>query len=293
MVALLCDDSQLPAATITSNVDWLPTSPLDAMKGRPLSDPAISSRLGTPADPVWVEWAWNLPIDLLYAGLFKTNLRQSCRWRLEAWGPGGDLAYTSRRPDGEDQSVVSGLFDPAGLRWGADNLFRGDWPDKLFYRYPTNVHAVVPDLPRVTRLRWTLYGPAYRPDRSDDTGYRIGLGWAGDGLLFVRHAGDGEGYKPGDTVLTADGGGRWVEPGVGARTATIDRSVSEPNERDTFFDLAVQVNLSGAVVFLPDVDNPPRNTRYGGLFTKTNDHSHKHLSDELSAATVELIEVTL
>lgn len=292
ILSLLASENAVPTALITSNVGWLPSSPLDAAKGLPLADAAVSERVGTAASPVHIDWTWDRPVDVIYAGLFKTNLRQSARWRVEAFGRGDVLLYSTVRADGSDRAVVGGMTDPRLLRWGASNGFRGDWPDSIFFRYPTNVHCVLP-LSRVMRLRWTLYGPAYRPDRTADTGYRLGLGWAGDGLLFERHAGDADGYQPGDMVTKPEGGGRWAEPGVGARTASIDRSVVDKDERDAQYDLSVLINNSKPVVWLPNVNSQYDNMRYGGIFCRDNKHGHRHVTSMLASVdSIDLIEVT-
>ncbi len=262
--------------TITSSAQWASTSPLGNMLMTPLSSRAVCSVLGTPSSPVVIEMSWPAPVDLLYGGMFDTNLRQESFFRVQGFFDGAEVASTV--VDGQDQNVVPPLTDPAELRAGAANQMRGDMDPRDFALLPTNLHTVLPLVP-VTTIRWSLWGPAYRPDGSDDTGYRVGLAWAGDGLIFSRHVGSsGEGVKDNDEVITGSGGSVWVEPGVVKRTVTIDRGVNDRTIRDELFKLALRTGKRKPLVYLPNIADPGANFLYGGLYRRATDHSQTYIA---------------
>lgn len=273
--------------TITSNVPWLPTAPLDAMKTTPLIDSAVSSDTGEEDAPVEILFAWDDAIDVTYAGLIDTNLVQAARGRVETW-IGTD---TSVPPDRSvEGTVVPPLTDPAIMRFGAPNMFRGDLDPRDFRLLPANLHIPVP-LARVRRLRLSLWGGAFQPDGSPDIGYRIGLAWAGDGILFDRHVGSsGEDYRSYDQRTETDGGGVWVEPGIGRRAALIDRSVADRELRDALFRMAMRIGKSKPMIWLPNINDPAACWQYGGLFRRMDDHSHKYMSPRYTSGSIELEE---
>jgi hypothetical protein len=278
--------------------DWAATAPLDALKTLPLVDAAVSTRIGTRDEPVVLEMEWPRPIDLTYAGLYRTNLWKTGRIRLEAFKTSArtSLAFSTQGVGGIDRLVLPGLYDPKTLRWGGENTVLGQLGAREFLRYPTNVHVVMP-LCSAQVLRWTIYGPAYRVTGSrystTEQAYRIGFGWAGDSLQFDRHVGaSAEGYRRSGKVTELAGGGVAVEPGRGRRTATLDRTVNEAGDRDRLFDLVNFLDADRPAVWLPDIASPFDCYRYGGLFQVTEDFSQKYLNDLHSAATISLGEVT-
>lgn len=278
--------------TVESNVVWLNAAPLDAIKTTPQIDAAVSSVLGTESDPVTITIRWPYPVDLAYGGLLDTNLWQMSGYRLEAWAD-PDMAYpvaTTRTADGRDSKVVPPLTDPKDMRPGAPNWLRGDLPPADFMLLPTNLHAVVP-LCRASVVRWSLWGGAYRPDGTDDTGYRIGLGWAGDGLTFTRRVGgSGEGVKLGDERIETAGGYAWIERGIRRRMAQIDRNVTDRRLKDELFKMALRGGKEKPMIWLPDIHDPANCFLYGGLFRRVDDHAHKYISGRYVSTSIELEE---
>lgn len=279
--------------TITSNVAWETLAPLDSMKTTPVVDAAVSTVVGTAAEPVVIDILFDTPTYLTYAGLFYTNLRQEAFRRLEAFGDadGEELLFTTLS-NGRDRRVIPPLTDPATMRAGAPNQMRGDLEPRDFTLYPTNLHVIVP-LARVRLIRWSLWGPAYEPDDSDAAGYSIGLAWAGDGIALRRHVGNsGEGVRSNDQVIVSPDGAAWVEPGVTKRTASVDRVATNRNLRDALFDGAVRAGKRKPLVFLPDVNDPAACFRYGGLYRRSDDHAHKHVSRDYATGSMDLEEWT-
>lgn len=269
--------------TATSPASWAPTAPLSNLLTTPLSDRAVCTVLGTgdpvtgaPIAPVVIELTWASPFSLTHAGLYDTNLRQLAQYRMEGFLEGELVATT--QADGVDLLVGPPLVDPEDLPAGAPNQMLGNLPPRDFGLVPTNLIAIVPQVP-VTMIRWTLWGPAYRPDGTDDTGYRIGLAWAGDGLTFSRHVGSsGEGVKDNDELITGSGGSVWVEEGIPKRTVTIDRGVNDRKIRDELFKMALRAGKRKPLVYLPDITDPGANALYGGLFRRTTDHAHTYIA---------------
>ncbi|BAI71467.1 hypothetical protein AZL_020460 [Azospirillum sp. B510] len=269
--------------TVTSNVPWTATSPLSNILTTPLSNRAICTQLGTghpvtgaPIAPVVIELAWVNPILLTHAGLYDTNLRQDAYFRMEGFLDGELVATTV--VDGLDLNVVPSLTDPEDMPAGAPNQMRGDLDPRDIALLPTNLRAIVPLVP-VTVIRWTLWGGAYRPDGSDDTGYRVGMAWAGDGLTFSRHVGaSGEGVKDNDDVIAGAGGSVWVEPGIVKRTITIDRGVNDRKLRNELFKMALRTGKRKPLVYIPNIADAAENTLYGGLYRRANDHSQVYVS---------------
>lgn len=282
----VANPDDLNPCTVTSNVSWEVTAPLDALKTTPLIDAAVSTVLGTEEDPVEILLAWDAPIDLTYAGLIDTNLVQNATVQLDAWTDAGmtDLAATVQA------NVVPPLTDPAGMRFGAPNMFRGDLDPRDYRLVPANVHLVVP-LCRVRRVRLRIWGDAFQPDGTPDTGYRIGLAWAGDGIAFDRHVGSsGEDYRSYDQRTDTDGGGVWVEPGIGRRAALIDRTVTDRALRDALFRMAMRTGKHKPLVWLPNIKDPAACFQYGGLFRRVDDHSHKYMAPFYTSGGIELEE---
>lgn len=275
--------------TITSNAVWEVTGPLDAMKGFPLGDRAVSKRTGSKTDPVWIRFEWASPIYMSYGGLYETNLRQSAYCRMQGFAD-SDLQVaraTTRNAIGRDRRVVPSLTDPKKLRAGAPNWLRGDLDPRDEQLYPKDIHVRVP-LCRVKVIVWTLWGPAAKPDGSDDTGYRIGLAWAGDGLSFVRHVGSsGEGVKSNDERIEMPGGSVWVEPGITKRMVTIERRVVDKSLRDDLFDMAMRSGKRNPLVWLPNA-KPADCFRYGGLFRRVDDHTGTYVASRYTSAKIEL-----
>lgn len=292
-VGYLADRNEVAdsACTITSNVDWAETAPLTSLRTMPLIDAAESLALGTAAEPVQIDFVWDAPIFLTYGGLHDTNLRQASYYRFEAWGDEArtDLLFTTTAADGRDRRVVPGLTDPRYMRAGAPNQMRGDLEPRDFRLYPTHLHVVVP-LCRPIAVRWTLWGGAYRADDSNDTGYRLGLAWAGDGVSLQHVVGSGEGVKSNDDKLVTPGGGVWVEPGVSRRNAQLSMPAVGKPVRDTLFDMSKRAGQNKPLVWLPNVDRPEECFRYGGLFRRADDHEHKYVSSEYVGCTITLEE---
>jgi len=293
--------------TITSNVQWAATAPLASMLTTPVSDRAVcltkggvDYATGAAINPVIIELKWQYPIFLTAAGLEDTNLRQDAFYRMEAFGDAGmtDLVATSV-VDGVDANVVPPLTDPETMPAGAPNQMRGDLDPRDFALLPVNIHCVVSQVP-VAAIRWTLWGGAFRPDGSEDTGYRIGLAWAGDGLIFSRHVGkSGEGVKDNDEVITGAGGSAWVEEGIAKRTVTIGREVTDRKLRDELYKMALRAGKRKPLLYLPSVGDPadPKslgdtaaNFLYGGLYRRSGDHSQSYVSARYTSTSIELEE---
>jgi hypothetical protein len=278
---------------ISSNAAWAASGPLDSMKTTPLIDAAVCTVLGTAAEPVTIDILFDDPVFITYAGLFDTNLRQSSFVRLDAFADdaGAERLFTTVNAAGRDRRVMPPLTDPARLRFGAPNQMRGDLEPRDFRLYPTNIHVVVP-LARVRLLRWSLWGGAYQPDDSDAPGYSIGLAWAGDGIALERHlGGSSEGIRSNDQVITSPDGAAWVEAGVTKRSSAVDQAAFGAATRDALFDSAHRAGRRKPLVWLPDVDDAAACFRYGGLFRRANDHTHKYLSPAYAGGTtIELEE---
>ena len=295
--------------TISSPAAWAPTSPLEAMLTTPVSDRAVcltkgdvDHATGAPINPVVIELTWQHPIFLSVASLLNTNLRQEAFYRMEAFGDPQmrpeDLVATSV-VDGVDANVVPPLVDPETMRAGAPNQMRGDLDPRDIPLLPINIHCAVPQVP-VVAIRWTLWGGAFRPDGSEDAGYRIGLAWAGDGLIFSRHVGkSGEGVKDNDEVIAGTGGSAWVEEGIAKRTVTIGREVTNRTLRDELFKMALRSGKRRPLLYLPSIGDvvdpastgdPAANFLYGGLYRRSGDHSQTYISPRYTSTSVELEE---
>nr|WP_295828315.1 hypothetical protein [uncultured Azospirillum sp.] len=293
--------------TITSPAAWSETSPLESMLTTPVSDRAVcltkgdvDYATGAPINPVVIELTWQFPIFLTVASLLDTNLRQDAFYRMEAFSDAEmtELVATSV-VNGVDANVVPPLTDPETMRAGAPNQMRGDLDPRDLPLLPINIHVIVPQVP-VVAIRWTLWGSAFRPDGSEDTGYRIGLAWAGDGLIFARHVGkSGEGVKDNDEVITGAGGSAWVEEGIAKRTVTIGREVADRTLRDEIFKMALRSGKRKPLLYLPSVGDPTdpastgdpaANFLYGGLFRRSADHSQTYVSARYTSTSVELEE---
>ncbi|NUB05796.1 hypothetical protein FW320_06350 [Azospirillum sp. Vi22] len=292
---LLADRNEVaaPGVVVTSNKPWSTTSPLSSIRALPLADTAVSVGIGTEAAPTIIDILFPDRIFLTYAGLIRTSFRQSARYRCEAFADaaGAQRLFTSTRADGRDRAVIPPLYNPAKLRWGAPELFRGDLPPSDFALFPTNVHVVIP-LCRPRLLRWTIWGASYRPDGADDTAYRIAYAWAGDSLQIMRHLPSPEGYAPGDQVVQTPGGATWVEPGVGKRLVSIERQVMDLRLRDALFENAMRVGYARPLIWLPNVDRPEENLRYGGLYRRREAHEHRYISGYYTSTTAQLEEWT-
>ncbi|MBY6263942.1 hypothetical protein EI613_18750 [Azospirillum sp. 412522] len=293
--------------SIGSNVAWAATAPKEAMLTMPMSDRAVSLEVGgvdhatgAPISPVTVTMTWQFPIFLTVASLLDTNLRQDAFYRMEAFGDAGmtDLVATSV-VDGVDANVVPPLTDPETMRAGAPNQMRGDLDPRDLPLLPINIHVIVPQVP-VVAIRWTLWGSAFRSDGSEDTGYRIGLAWAGDGLIFSRHVGkSGEGVKDNDEVITGSGGSAWVEEGIAKRTVTVGREVTDRTLRDELFKVALRSGKRKPLLYLPNIGDPSDQTSlgdpaanflYGGLYRRSADHNQNYVSARYTSTSVELEE---
>lgn len=298
LLAHINEVSEQPCAITGATGDWAVSAPLVALKTLPLVDAAVSTRIGDRDEPVVFEMEWDRPIDMTYAGLFKTSLWKTGRVRLEAFKTSARtaLAFTTQHASGIDRLVLPGLYDPKTLRFSGENTLFGQLGAREFIRYPTNVHVVMP-LVSAQVLRWTLYGPSYRVTGSryvtTETAYRIGYAWAGDSLQFERHiGGSAEGYRRGGKVTDLPGGGVSVEPGRGRRTAFVDRAVNEAGDRDRIFDIMTFLDADRPAVWLPNTDSAYENFRYGGLMQALEDYQHKYLNDLHSAGMISLGEVT-
>lgn len=280
--------------TVTSNVAWSANAPLASILNSSLIDAAVSLSLGTKEDPVWLQLAWEHPIDLTYGGILNTNLRQASGYRLEGWvdAETTQQVVTTRTPDGRDLTVGACLTDPADMRFGASNQLRGDQDERDFRLLKTHIHAPVP-LAWVRVVRWSLWGGAYKPDNSPDTGYRLGSAWAGDGLLFHRHVGSsGEGVRSNDERTETPGGGVYVEPGASRRTTKIDRTVTDRVLRDQLFLMALRTGKRKPMIWLPDIADPAACALYGGPFRRVDDHQHTYVAPRHTSNTQDLEEVT-
>lgn len=285
------NDAENPC-NVTSNTSWAFTAPLTSMLTTPLMDAAVSGRTGTIDDPVVIEWEWEFLIDLVYAGLFSINLWQESFCRIEAFSDADRTVRVAdtRYPNGRDRRVIPGLYDPKSLQPGYPAWLRGGMRNKEFRLYSTNIHANFP-LCRARVVRVSLWGGAYRPDGTDDTVYRIGLGWVGDGLLITRHApGSADGIKSNTELTEMPGGSTWAEPGMRKRTTTIDLALVNEDVRDKLFDAYHRAGNEKPNVILPDIANPGKCFRYGGAFRRMGDHAHKLLPPSFAATTMDFVE---
>jgi hypothetical protein len=290
---------------VTSNVAWASTAPLSSLPTTPVSDRAVSLAVGgvnlatgAATSTVTITLTWPYPIFLSVAALLDTNLRQESFFRMEAFADVGLAQRVATTvADGLDANVVPPLTDPADLPAGAPNQARGDLDPRDFGLLPTNLYAAVPQCP-VQAIRWTLWGPAYREDGSDDTGYRVGLAWAGDGLFFTRHVGkSGEGVKDNDEIVTGPGGSVWVEEGITKRTVTIGREVTDRTLRDEIFKMALRSGKRKPLLYLPSLGDPTDPARdadpaanffYGGLYRRSGDHGQTYVAARYTSTAIEL-----
>ncbi|WP_377810629.1 hypothetical protein ABNQ38_33680 [Azospirillum sp. A29] len=281
-----------PCTLTSPGTGWASTAPLTSILTTPLEERAVTTRLGTAANPVVIEMEWLYPVDIAYAGLLHLNLWQESFFRMEAFLDSGrtQKVADTRMPNGRDRRVIPGLYDPKTLQPGYSSWLRGGLPNEDFRRYTTNIHANV-DLCRARVIRWSLWGGAYKPDGTDDTVYRLGLGWAGNGLSVTRHApGSSDGVKPNTELIEQPGGYVWAEPGLRKRTAVIDLAAIQPTLRDKLFAAAHRAGNEKPIVWLPNVASPEACFWYGGLFRLVGDYQHKYLPPIWAALTLNLLE---
>lgn len=299
----LLADGNLVLTGAVSETGWTAAAPAANAQILPLSIKARSSGPGTDADPVVLEGEFDGRYPVTYCALFRTNLRQSDRVRLRLYADAARtvLLYDSRDPvSGIDRRVVPNLYSWRQLRWGDPNLFRGDLKPADFALYPTNIHIAVP-LVRAAAYRWDLIGPGTKPDPANpakaiDAGYiDVGHAWASDSVPFgLNYAyGGADIWNPADDVKRTAGGGVYVEPGTGFRSAEIPLDLIRKADADRLFDLSVRVGFAQPVVWLPNVDDPSALFRYGfigqlrGAFKKTWKY-YRH-----DAATITAEEITI
>lgn len=287
--------------TVTSNCGWSATAPLPALMTTPVTDYAVSAAFSTIDDPetgklsaaypLWIQFAWDYPIDLTYFGLFETNAVQAAPFRVEAWLDAGrtQLVGTTTTVDGRERTVVPPLTDPATMRAGAPNQMRGDLDQRDFLLLPTNINVFFP-LCRARVVRFTFWGETYKPDGTADTVLKIGFAWAGDGLFFSRHVNSGAGVKSNDERIETPGGNVWVEPGITKRTMTIERSVTDKALRDALFKMALRTGKGKPMVYQPDINDLAECFLYGGLWRRTDDHTHKYTAARYTNSNIELEE---
>ncbi|MCG5239520.1 hypothetical protein MCW82_07030 [Azospirillum doebereinerae] len=270
---LLVDASAFPAVELTSNCDWTPY--LDAIKTMPFVSGARSSRVGTVDNPVTITMRFARRDPLDYGGLLGANFRQALYWRCEAFAD-DDLTkrlFDSRPASGLDRRVVPQLMREKLLPWGADNGFRGDLPKRHVRLFPPGIHCPLACRPKV--LRWTLYGPAFNPDRTAASHYDIGFAPVGLAVPIIRATGSTADYQPGDEVTRVAGGGLSVDPGTGRRLARIDLRLMPETQRNDIAVLVASVNNDLPVVWVPDKARPEVNALWGFVGRLSGSTSHR------------------
>lgn len=287
MTGFIADVTRFPAGAITSNVDW---TGLDRIKTLPLVDAAVSSRIGTQADPVTITITLSAAREIGYAGLIGINAEQWAGWRLQI------LSSTSTvwdsRVDGADREVM-----PSLLAWGdfesiyADNFFRGDLPHDQWISGRPSIHALPPSIGGDT-LIWSLWGDAFQPDGSPASYYRIGYAPIGAGIAIDRKVGSQDTDDPRAEVTAVPGGDPSIEPGAAAQTNTVELSLLGRAERDA---LAIILRGAGAdlpLVWLPDMDDPAANFWWGGLRRVGGATSHRWSRPIYTDTQLTLTEIT-
>lgn len=294
MPGLLSDwNDVMDGAEIAANKPFTVTSPLSAMTTLPLADAAVTQGVATEADPLQIVIRFSSKRFISYAGLLDTNLRQTGFVRCEAFG---DLDLTQQlrttvRADGRDRRVIPPALHPRGIRFGASNWLLGTLPARDFRLRPTHVHVTWP-VCRAMAIRWTIWGQSYAADGHDDTRYRFGHAWSGDGITLSRHAGSSDGITFGGQSITTPAGDVWPEPGTVKRRVVIDQQVLRSWDRDAVADLAQRVRLDLPVIWLPNVASAADCWRYGGLFRRVGDHDQQHLPRRMASTTIALTEWT-
>ena len=293
---------------ITGAVDeggWSPLAPASNARILPLKMKARSFGPGLDDAPVVLQGTFDERYPITYAGLFDTNLRQAERVRLRLYASTAmtdvSLLFDTRDAvTGEDRKVVpGGLSEWRQLRWGDANLFRGDLPPDDFWLYPTNVHVAVP-MVRAAAYRWDLYGVGYkpdpaRPDKPIDAGYlEIGHAWFSDCIQFrINYSyGGSDGWNPTDEIKRTPGGGSFVEPGTGYRSADIPLEYITKPDGNRLFDLSKRVGWSKPVVWLPNMDDPAELFRYGFIGQRRDSFAKTWKHYRLDGATIKIEEIT-
>lgn len=264
MAGFLVDCAVFPAATITSNAPW---TGLDRIKTMPTVDAAVSSRLGTAADPLMIDILIDQPEPLSYGGLCAINLEQPARWRLEAFDDDDNILFDTRSTSADaetDLDVMPGVLPWDQRQFGASNFLRGDLPRRVWMQGEPAIHCPFPRC-APARLRWSLWGDAFAPDGSAASYVKIGYAPIGDGVEINRTVGSSDKIDPQATVTRIEGGGAAIDPGVWNQINTINLALLDAAERDRLTLMLLSAGADLPVVWLPDVDDPAQNFMWGGV----------------------------
>lgn len=298
---IIADRNRIPFGTVDAT-GWSTSAPASNAAILPLAIKCRSLAAGTDEAPVPLSGTFDGRYPVTYGGLFGANLRQADRVRLRLWADAArtELLFDTRDPvTGLDRRVVPNLYGWRQLRWGDPNLFRGDMAPEDFALYPTNVHVVVP-LVRAQAWQWDLIGQGYKPDPEApgsfiDAGYlEVGHAWLSDSLPFsINFAyGGADKYTPTDEIVRTPGGGVFVEPGTGYRSAEIPLELIRKPDGDRLFDLSKRVGWSQPVVWLPNVDDPALLFRYGFIGQRRDSFAKSWKHYRLDGAAVTIEEIT-
>lgn len=296
----LADRNRVQAATL-DNGGWSETMPIRQAQALPLGLRARSLAAGTDAAPVVIQGRFDKRRPVTFAALIDTNMRQAERVRLRLWSDDqhdpantSTLVFDSRDPALLlDRKVVPSLWTWRDLRWGDANLLRGDMDPEDYALWPTNVHIRVP-LTRAMSFRWDLYGSGYvRGTGATANMLEAGLVWLSDSLRFrVNYDWNGvDGYNPTDEVTRTAGGGVWIEPGIGYRSAEIPWDWLRDQEGNKLFDLSRRINFSEPVVWMPS-DDPAECFCYGFIGRNAAALKLTRRYVQRHSATLQLEEIT-
>lgn len=288
------DENLLDGAVLTCDGGTTFSPSLSEAKTMPGTIAARSSRLGTHDSPVKIIVTLDERYPCTYAGLLYTNLRQSANYRLQLYADDAktNLLLDTRDADtGLDLKVVPGLTDPVNIRWGASNLFRQDLSENDFYSIPTHVHVPF-DVERPKVAVWSIYGSAYKPDRTEANYYDIGFMFLSDSWETERDVESEDNFDTGDTAQSLPGGFTTIEPGTGHREAAIVRKSVARSERDEITLMTRRTKNDKTVVWIPDVDDLPACLLYGfvGRIKPSQNLGHRFFSTIYSSTTLVLRE---
>ncbi|WP_431861342.1 hypothetical protein [Azospirillum sp.] len=293
---IIADRNRVLTAVVDES-GWSTAAPASNAQVLPLKLTARSTVAGTDGSPTVLRGYFDARYPITYAGLFKTNLKQSGRYRLRLFSDAAfsDVLFDTRDAvTGVDRRVMPSLYDWRQLRYAAPNLLRGDLPPEDYALYPSNVHVVVP-LVRAASFQWDIVGSGFDPATGDDVDFNeVGYAWASDSVQFeINYAyGGNDGWNPTDEIKRTPGGGVYVEPGVGYRSSEIPLDYITKLDGDSLFDLSKRVSWNQPVVWLPNVDSAQDLFRYGFIGQRRDSFKKTWKTYQLDGATIQIEEIT-
>ncbi len=122
----------------------------------------------------------------------------------------------------------------------------------------------------------------------------IGHAWLGDSLEFQLpyQPGAKRNWNPTDEVVRTPGGGTFIEPGLGYRTAQIPFDYLMLLDSDRLTDMAARLGFDKPVVWLPDMSSPWDTFRYGFLGQRRGTFEKTQRYARADTAVVDLEEIT-